>query len=84
MHAPYIAQDDANTAYKILIRIKSTADNLLHYPEIGRIGRISGIREIVVNDLPYILAYQVTDKNIRILAVMHTSRKCPGTFNNTR
>ncbi len=80
----YIAQDDAKAAYNVLIRIKAAADNLSHHPEIGRIGRVSGTREIVVNDIPYILPYQVTDKNIRILAVMHTSRKWPETFNRIR
>ncbi len=76
----YIAQDDAKVAYNVLIKIKATADNLSLYPELGRIGRVNGTREIVVNDLPYILPYQVTGKNIRILAVLHTSRKWPENF----
>lgn len=80
----YIAQDDVKAAYNILIRIKATADNLSHHPEIGRIGRVTGTREIIVSDLPYILPYQITDKNIRILAVMHTSRKWPDTFSYIR
>lgn len=80
----YIAQDDAKAAYKVLIRIKAAADNLSHHPEIGRVGRVSGTREIVVSDLPYIIPYQATDNNIRILAVIHASRKWPETFNRIR
>jgi len=80
----YIAQENADAAYHILIRIKAAADNLSHHPEIGRPGRVSGTREIVMNDLPYILVYQVTSKDIRILAAMHTARKWPQNFKRSR
>ncbi len=80
----YIAQENANAAYNVLIKIKATADNLSRHPEIGRSGRVFGTREIVISDLPYILAYQITDRNIRILAVMHTSRKWPDNFKRFR
>ena len=80
----YIAQENANAAYNVLIRIKATADNLSRHPEIGRPGRVFGTREIVMSELPYILAYQITDGDIRILAVMHTSRKWPENFDRFR
>lgn len=80
----YIAQENANAAYNILIRIKAAADNLSRHPEIGRLGRVFGTREMVINDLPYILVYQITDKDIRILAVMHTARKWPQNFKRPR
>ncbi len=76
----YVAQDDSKVAYKIIMKIKATADSLSEYPEMGRIGRVKGAREMVVDGLPYILPYQVTDKDIRILAVLHTSRKWPESF----
>lgn len=76
----YIAQKNTNAAYHVLIRIKASADNLSHHPGIGRPGRVSGTREIVMSDLPYILVYQITDKGVRILAVMHTARKWPKNF----
>ncbi len=80
----FIAQENANAAYNVLIRIKAAADNLLRHPEIGRPGRVFGTREMVMNDLPYILVYQITDKDIRILAVMHTARKWPQNFKRSR
>lgn len=79
----YIAQENANAAYNVLIKIKATADNLSRHPEIGRSGRVFGTREIVISDLPYILAYEITDRDIRILAVMHTSRKWPENFKHS-
>ena len=80
----YIAQENADAAYNVLIRIKATTNNLSLHPEIGRPGRVFGTREIVMSDIPYILAYQITDRDIRILAVMHTSRKWPENFNRFR
>lgn len=80
----YIAQENANAAYNVLIRIKAITDNLSRHPEIGRPVRVLGTHEIVMSDLPYILVYQITDKDIRILAVMHTSRKWPDNFNRFR
>ncbi len=49
----YIAQENANAAYNILIRIKATTDNLLRHPEIVRPGCVFGTREIVMSDLPH-------------------------------
>ena len=80
----FIAQENANAAYNVLIRIKAAVDNLLRHPEIGRPGRVFGTREMIMNDLPYILVYQITDKDIRILAVMHTARKWPQNFKRSR
>ena len=53
---------------------------LAEHPGIGRTGRVDGTRELVIPRLPYILPYQTKDRVIRILAVMHTSRKWPEIF----
>ncbi len=53
-------------------------------PGIGQPGRVSGTHEIVMNEFPYILVYQVTSKDIRILVVMHTARKWPQNFKRSR
>ena len=45
----------------------------------GREGRIESTRELVIPKFPYIVVYQ-TAKEIRILAVLHTSRKWPSIF----
>jgi toxin ParE1/3/4 len=78
----YIARDNAEAAYRVMRRIKAAADTLADSPEMGRPGRVEGTRELVISDLPYILPYQITDDAIRILAVMHTSRKWPDAFWN--
>jgi plasmid stabilization system protein ParE len=77
----YYAQSDGSTANNVLNSIKAAADNLSRYPGAGRQGRVLTTRKLVLNDLPYIIIYQITDKDIRILAVFHTSRKWPGNIN---
>ncbi len=78
----YIARDNRATAYRVMRRIKAAADTLADHPEMGCPGRVGGTRELVISDLPYILPYQITDAAIRVLAVMHTSRKWPDNFWN--
>lgn len=76
----YIARDNVRAAREVLIRIKTLADSLSRNPEIGRKGRIEGTRELVLSDIPYLIVYQVTQKDVRILAVLHAARKWPDIF----
>ena len=76
----FIEQESPQTAYRILVKIKACVDSLKSNPELGRLGRVSRTRELVIAGLPYIIPYTIKNKQIRILAVMHTSRKWPGQF----
>lgn len=51
----YMAQDNAEAAYRAMRRIKAAADTLTDHPEMGRPGRVDGTRELVIADLPYSL-----------------------------
>ena len=46
-------------------------------PGLGRPGRVSGTRELIIPSLPYILPYLEKDGIVYILRVMHTSIKWP-------
>ena len=76
----FIAKDDAAAAYRVLTKIKAAADSLQHNPQMGRPGRVKKTRELIIPGLPYILPYTIRNKQSRILAVMHTSRKWPDEF----
>jgi plasmid stabilization system protein ParE len=54
-------------------------DKLEDFPRIGRRGEAEGTHELVLPSLPYRLVYEVDDgkKEVRILRVMHTSRRWP-------
>ncbi len=76
----YIAEDDPEAAYRVLTQIQAAADSLSRHPEVGRPGRVEKTRELVIAGLPYILPYYIKKKQVRILAVLHTSRKWPEDF----
>ncbi len=78
----HIEKDNPSAAYQILKKINATGDSLQQNPELGRSGRVKNTRELIVAGLPYIIPYYIKKKQIRILAVMHSSRKWPDTFPN--
>ncbi|MCH7651710.1 MAG: type II toxin-antitoxin system RelE/ParE family toxin [Nitrospinae bacterium] len=80
MIGEYIAEDDPEAAYRVLTQIQAAADSLSRHPEMGRPGRVEKTRELVISGLPYILPYYIKKNEVRILAVLHTSRKWPGNF----
>lgn len=78
--AEYMMEDDPAAALRIVSTIREAVRVLIEHPYIGRAGRVEGTRELVIAGLPYILPYQSAGQEIRILAVMHTSRKWPDAF----
>jgi addiction module RelE/StbE family toxin len=78
----YIAEDDPAAAYRVLTKIEASTNSLQHHPQLGHPGRVPKSRELVVPGLPYIIPYYIKRQEVRILAVMHTSRKWPDEFLN--
>jgi len=79
--AEYIGQDSAAAAARVVLELIDQAETLLpRHPALGRPGRVLGTRELVVGQLPYIIAYRVRDKDLEILRVLHTSRAWPDTL----
>jgi addiction module RelE/StbE family toxin len=78
--AEFVMQNNPAAALKVVVTIRESTQVLSVHPELGRIGRVEGTRELVIPGLPYILPYQVVDSEVRILAVMHTARKWPDSF----
>ncbi|PHR16993.1 MAG: plasmid stabilization protein [Hoeflea sp.] len=73
----YIAADNPSAARRVADAIDRTALALGDMP-IGRPGRVTGTYEKSVTNLPYILAYAITqrrgEEEIAIVRVIHTSR----------
>jgi len=72
-----IAEDDEAVAKRIAPVVKSRTETLEQFPESGRPGRVSGTRELVIAEFPYILPYRVRSGVVEILRVFHTSQKPP-------
>lgn len=75
----YIAEDNPQSSVRIFHTIAKCIERLSRYPSLGREGRVEQTRELIIPQLPFIVVYTVT-KEIRILAILHTSRKWPHTF----
>jgi len=73
----YIEADNPAAAILIDERIVATARRLLDFPASGRVGRIAGTRELVINGTPYIATYAITETTVRILRVLHGAQEWP-------
>jgi len=73
----YTEADSPEAAVAIDDRIEAQVDRLIDTPEIGRIGRVPGTRELVLNRTPYVAAYRIDGDVVRILRVLHGARKWP-------
>jgi toxin ParE1/3/4 len=73
----YIAKDSPSAADRVTDRLRAATQILIAHPAIGRVGRISGTRELIIGDLPYIIPYRVTESSIELLSVIHTSQRWP-------
>ena len=76
----YIAQDSPASASQIAQRIQDAAHRLSQFPLSGRTGRIAGTRELVIPDTPYLAANTLSDKEIRIAAILHGKQRWPERF----
>lgn len=77
----YISRDRPDTARKLIRSlITKTALKLSQYPQIGRVGRLAGTRELVYRDAPFLVVYTVRNGTITVLTVFHTSRQFPESF----
>jgi toxin ParE1/3/4 len=77
----YILERNPQAALKVYEAIRHQVGMLADHPQLGRTGRVRGTRELVITGLPYIAAYYLKGQEVRILTVLHTSRKWPQTLN---
>ncbi len=78
----YIERNNsASVAARIATAILDQTENLATFPHIGRSGRISGTRELIVVETPFFAPYRVRDATVEILAVFHGSRQWPDALN---
>ena len=71
----YIALENPDYAQKVLKRIEVAVDRLADHPQLGRVSRVEGVRELIISNTPYIVAYKKFEGCLNIIAVIHSSRK---------
>ena len=77
--AEFIALENPQAARVVVAKILASVRQLSLNPALGKPGRITGTRELIVADLRYIIPCRVKTKEARIeiLHVFHSSRKLP-------
>ena len=76
----YVALENPDAAVRVVLRVITAVEILADQPGVGRLGRVEGIRELVLTDIPYTVAYRIKNKTIEILRVLHQAMKWPTEF----
>ena len=77
----YIAlANSKEVATRITMQIVTSAQQLAAFPMAGRTGRVSGTRELVIPNTPFIAAYAIVQADIVVLAVYHGAQHWPEGF----
>ena len=72
----YIEADNPSAALAFDEFLSEKAKRLIDHPGLGRLGRVPGTRELVAHE-NYILIYDTTADQVRVLRVLHASRQWP-------
>jgi toxin ParE1/3/4 len=73
----YIEKDSDGSAAMVAARILDAIGSLQTQPQMGRLGRLAGTRELVVSGTPYIVPYRVRRERLELLAVFDGRRQWP-------
>ena len=73
--ADYLYLHHPSFARATIQKLYDAAKPLRTLPFMGRVGKISGTRELVLAPLPYLIIYAVDDLSIHILRILHASQE---------
>ena len=73
----YIAHENPDAAREIALKFVGATERITQLPELGRIGRVNGTREVVVSGTQYLMVYRLKKNAIHFLRVLHGHQKWP-------
>jgi len=73
----HIARDNLKAAFDVRNQIDTHINLLEDQPRMGRKGRVSDTRELVVTGLPYVVVYRVRKSVVEIVRVLHGAQQWP-------
>ena len=77
----YITQENSpSVAIDVVLRVIETTEMILpDHPSAGRIGRVKGTRELVIDGVPFIAVYRLVERlsEIQVLRVLHDAQQWP-------
>lgn len=75
--AAHIARDDPAAAARAVARLREAVGALAEQPSMGRTGRVTGTRELVVARTHFVVPYRVRDDRVEIIRVFHSAQRWP-------
>jgi plasmid stabilization system protein ParE len=73
----YISRESPDAAARTATTLLSAVDRLAVLPNLGRSGRVSGTRELVVPGTRYFIPYRLRGERLEIIAVFHGRQRWP-------
>lgn len=73
----YIERENPAAAHRVRKEIVRQTEVLQSAPLLGRTGRVTRTRELIIAGTSYVVAYLVTGDEVRILTVLHAARAWP-------
>jgi len=70
----YLKQHHPRYRHSTVRKLFSAIESLRKSPSRGRAGREEGTRELLLQPLPYIILYRVTEQTIEVLRVYHIAQ----------
>lgn len=69
----YISRDRPAAGMRLVQRLIAACEELVEFPEAGRLGVEPGTRELVTVS-PYIVVYTVTDETVEVSRIFHAAQ----------
>jgi toxin ParE1/3/4 len=73
----HIAKENPTAARDVMRTITERIGRLGTFSNLGRVGQVTGTRELVFTPMPYIAVYRVKENAVEILRVYHAAQDWP-------
>jgi toxin ParE1/3/4 len=73
----YVARDNPAAAARVAMALLSAVERVADVPSLGRSGRVSGTRELIVAGTPYVIAYRLRGDRLDVIAIFHGRQRWP-------
>lgn len=73
----WIAERDPWAAINIGDAVHAAVERFADHPAIGRPGRVSATRELVIVGTPYVAVYRIEQNVVLLLRILHGAQRWP-------
>ena len=73
----FAVSEGVDQAPRLVAKLEGVLKVLVAFPASGRPGQISGTREHLISDLPFLIIYRVHDENFEVVRFYHSARQWP-------